>query len=69
MGYPANMRFKAYDPVSNTFAAWEVSKQQARRVANSPTLNVQIGPWNKRNIHCYPNPNCGRTRKDPKEEK
>lgn len=68
MGYPDNMRLSAYDPVGNTFAAWEASKQQARQVANSPTQNVQVGPWNKQNIHCYPNPDCGRARKQPKEE-
>ncbi len=69
MGYPDNMRFNAYDPVSNTFAAWETSRQQAHRVASSPTQSVQIGPWNKRNIHCYPNPDCGRRREKPKDEK
>ncbi len=51
--------FNPANPLGAAFAAWERSKQQARWVANHPSQAAHAGPWNKRNLKSFPNPNLG----------
>jgi hypothetical protein len=57
--------FNPYNPLSMIGVQIERDKRDAHFVASSPTRNVQKARWTKKNIHCFPNPDCGsRGRKD-----
>lgn len=61
--------FNPESPLGAVFVAWERLKQQARWVANHPSEKAHAGPWNKRNLKDYPNPNLSASARSGSEQK